>query len=87
MRPPIGNLGREISDETALEAVHAAWESGIRYFDTAPHYGLGLSETRLGQALRSRPRAEYRLSTKVGRTLEVNPDPTGSDLAAGGLRR
>ncbi len=82
---PIGNLGREISDETALEAVHAAWESGIRYFDTAPHYGLGLSETRLGQALGGRPRAEYLLSTKVGRTLEVNPDPTGSDLAAGGF--
>ncbi|MCX2953203.1 aldo/keto reductase [Lentzea sp. NEAU-D7] len=67
---PIGNLYREISDEEALGAVEAAWQTGVRYFDTAPHYGLGLSERRLGLGLAGRPRAEYVLSTKVGRLLE-----------------
>jgi D-threo-aldose 1-dehydrogenase len=80
-----GNLYRAISDETAAAAIDAAWDAGIRYFDTAPHYGLGLSERRLGAALASRPRDEYVLSTKVGRLLEPNPAPTGSDLAAGGF--
>ncbi|CAM5243788.1 aldo/keto reductase [Streptomyces tanashiensis] len=55
----------------------------MRYFDTAPHYGLGLSERRLGAALRSRPRSEYLLSTKVGRILEPTPGATGADLAQG----
>ncbi|GLZ32820.1 oxidoreductase [Lentzea sp. NBRC 105346] len=67
---PIGNLYREISDEEAFGAVEAAWQTGVRYFDTAPHYGLGLSERRLGVALRGRPRSEYVISTKVGRLLE-----------------
>lgn len=67
---PIGNLYREISDEEALGAVEAAWQTGVRYFDTAPHYGLGLSERRIGVALRGRPRDEYVISTKVGRVLE-----------------
>jgi len=67
---PIGNLYREISDEEAFGAVEAAWQTGVRYFDTAPHYGLGLSERRLGVALAGRPRDEYVLSTKVGRVLE-----------------
>jgi D-threo-aldose 1-dehydrogenase len=67
---PIGNLYREISDEEAFGAVEAAWQSGVRYFDTAPHYGLGLSERRLGVALSGRPRDEYVISTKVGRLLE-----------------
>jgi D-threo-aldose 1-dehydrogenase len=81
----VGNLYRATSDETAAGAIDAAWYGGIRYFDTAPHYGLGLSERRLGEALASHPRGEYRLSTKVGRLLEPNPAPTGSDLAAGGF--
>ena len=81
----IGNLYRAISDQEAAATVDAAWDAGIRYFDTAPHYGLGLSERRLGAALRDRPRAELVLSTKVGRTLVPNPAPTGSDLAAGGF--
>ncbi|MFX5785137.1 aldo/keto reductase, partial [Acinetobacter baumannii] len=55
----IGNLSREVDDATARGAVDAAWDAGIRYFDTAPHYGLGLSERRLGAALRDRPRDEY----------------------------
>jgi D-threo-aldose 1-dehydrogenase len=67
---PIGNLYREVSDEEAFGAVEAAWQTGVRYFDTAPHYGLGLSERRLGVALSGRPRAEYVISTKVGRLLE-----------------
>lgn len=79
---PLGNHTRAISDDEAIRTIDAAWEGGIRYFDTAPHYGLGLSERRLGDALRDRPRTEYVLSTKVGRLLELNPSPTGSDLAA-----
>ncbi|SEP85069.1 aldo/keto reductase [Lentzea albida] len=67
---PIGNLYRAISDEEAVGAVEAAWQSGVRYFDTAPHYGLGLSERRIGEALRDKPRDEFVLSTKVGRVLE-----------------
>ncbi len=70
----IGNLSREVDDATALSAVDAAWDVGIRYFDTAPHYGLGLSERRLGMALRDRPRGEYVLSTKVGRLLVDSPE-------------
>jgi D-threo-aldose 1-dehydrogenase len=65
----IGNLDRAMSDAAAREAVDAAWEGGVRYFDTAPHYGLGLSERRLGAALRDRPRDEFVVSTKVGRIL------------------
>jgi D-threo-aldose 1-dehydrogenase len=78
----IGNLYTEVTDEQAYDAVDAAWTSGIRYFDTAPHYGLGLSERRLGAALRDRPRAEYTVSTKVGRLLEP-VDAGGDDLADG----
>jgi D-threo-aldose 1-dehydrogenase len=70
----LGNLYREVSDEDASSTVEAAWRAGIRYFDTAPHYGLGLSERRLGAALREHPRGEYTLSTKVGRVLVDNPD-------------
>jgi D-threo-aldose 1-dehydrogenase len=72
----IGNLYAAIADDTAEAVVDAAWAAGIRYFDTAPHYGLGLSELRLGSALRGRPRSAYTISTKVGRRLE--PDPGGA---------
>ena len=82
---PIGNLYRAIDDDIAAAAVESAWDNGIRYFDTAPHYGLGLSELRLGRALAGRPRSEFAVSTKVGRLLVDNPDPVGSDLAAGGF--
>jgi D-threo-aldose 1-dehydrogenase len=67
---PLGNLLRAISDEDATAAVHAAWAAGIRHFDTAPHYGAGLSEHRMGGALRHYPRGEYTLSSKIGRMLE-----------------
>ncbi|HEX4254151.1 MAG TPA: aldo/keto reductase [Streptosporangiaceae bacterium] len=80
-----GNFGQARSDEEAAAALAAAWDGGIRYFDTAPHYGLGLSERRVGAALRDHPRSEFVLSTKVGRLLEPNPAPTGSDLAVGGF--
>ena len=80
---PLGNLFTEVDDEQAQRAVNTAWEQGIRYFDTAPHYGIGLSERRLGAALRDRPRAEYAISTKVGRRLEPVETVTGDDLASG----
>ncbi|MGW2861661.1 aldo/keto reductase [Streptomyces sp. NPDC001205] len=78
----LGNLFSPLTDDTARGAVDAAWDAGIRYFDTAPHYGLGLSERRLGAALRCRPRDAYTLSTKVGRILEPR-EGGGDDLAAG----
>lgn len=89
----LGNLYRAMSDESAYEIVDEAWSQGIRYFDTAPHYGLGLSETRLGVALAGRPRDEYVLSTKVGRLLMANPayagerDDEGFDVPATIVRR
>ncbi|MZF86051.1 aldo/keto reductase [Streptomyces sp. SID5643] len=80
----IGNLFRPVSAESAFAAVDAAWDAGIRTFDTAPHYGLGLSERRLGTALCDRPRDAYTVSTKVGRLLEPNPQGgRGDDLAHG----
>jgi D-threo-aldose 1-dehydrogenase len=72
-----GNLNRATTDEASTAAVDRAWDAGIRYFDTAPHYGLGLSERRLGAALAGRPRDEYVLSTKVGRLLVPHPDGAG----------
>lgn len=71
----LGNLYRAIPDTQARVTADAAWNAGIRYFDTAPHYGLGLSERRLGEALAARPRDQYVLSTKVGRLLEPLPAP------------
>lgn len=75
----LGNLYREVSDADARATVDSAWELGIRYFDTAPHYGLGLSERRLGSALAGRPRGDYVLSTKVGRLLEPVDHIAGTD--------
>jgi D-threo-aldose 1-dehydrogenase len=80
---PLGNLYTSLDDETAAVTVDAAWRSGVRYFDTAPHYGLGLSERRLGTALAGRPRGEFAVSTKVGRLLVPNAHASGTDLAAG----
>ncbi|PZG24401.1 aldo/keto reductase [Micromonospora craterilacus] len=81
----IGNLYRVVDDETAHGALDAAWEAGIRYFDTAPHYGLGLSERRLGVALAGRPRDEYTISTKVGRVLVPSPETAHLRDEAGGF--
>lgn len=88
----IGNLYRAIPDSRATATVEAAWDAGIRYFDTAPHYGLGLSERRLGSVLMGKPRQEFVLSTKVGRLLSpkqgVLMGGTGKDdgVAPGGPR-
>ena len=67
---PLGNLFTAIPDDLARGAIEAAWDAGIRHFDTAPHYGAGLSEHRIGAVLRHHPRDSYTLSTKVGRLLE-----------------
>jgi D-threo-aldose 1-dehydrogenase len=69
----IGNHRKALSDETAWAVLEAAWECGVRHFDTAPHYGLGLSERRLGEFLATRPRSEFVVTTKVGRLLEPTP--------------
>ncbi|WP_444922054.1 aldo/keto reductase [Microbulbifer sp. CnH-101-G] len=66
---PLGNMFRQIPDAEALETVETAWESGIRYFDTAPFYGAGLAEMRLGEALSRFPREDYVISTKVGHLI------------------
>jgi D-threo-aldose 1-dehydrogenase len=71
---PLGNLFAPIDDGDAIALVRHAFDRGVRYFDTAPHYGSGLSEHRIGAALRGVPRDDYVLSTKVGRLLA--PDPT-----------
>jgi D-threo-aldose 1-dehydrogenase len=84
---PLGNMFRAVPDEEAAATVEAAWDHGIRYFDTAPFYGAGLSEIRLGDALAGRPRDQYVLSTKVGRViLDETEDPADRDLGEkGGL--
>lgn len=66
---PIGNLYRAVPEAEAQATLAAAWDGGVRYFDTAPLYGLGLAETRLNAFLREKPRAEVVVSTKVGRRL------------------
>jgi D-threo-aldose 1-dehydrogenase len=98
---PLGNLYERVSDDAASVTLAAAWEAGIRHYDTAPHYGAGLSEHRFGQALRERPRDAFTLSTKIGRLLEpafdlpdVSEGFTGAlpfrrrlDYSAAGARR
>lgn len=75
----VGNLRRAITDADADAAIRRAWARGIRYFDTAPHYGLGLSERRLGRTLARFDRNEYLVSTKVGRLLKPRPTPLAQD--------
>jgi D-threo-aldose 1-dehydrogenase len=72
---PFGNMYRAMDMESAVATIHAAADLGVRYFDTAPVYGFGLSETRLGQGVASLPRADIVISSKVGYTL-VPIDPT-----------
>lgn len=97
---PLGNMFAPVDDATAEGALAAAWACGMRYFDTAPHYGSGLSEHRFGNVLRNRPRGEFVISTKVGRLLvpdesrpENPPFRSGMpfrpvfDYTAGGTRR
>jgi len=70
---PLGNLYKAISDAEADAVLSRAWDAGVRYFDTAPLYGFGLSETRVNRFLRDKPRDSYVLSTKVGRLLHPCP--------------
>ncbi|MER7082391.1 D-threo-aldose 1-dehydrogenase [Saccharopolyspora kobensis] len=82
---PLGNMFRAIPDEEAAATVQAAWNNGIRYFDTAPFYGAGLAEIRLGEVLADHPRDDYVLSTKVGRViLDEIEDPASRDLGEKG---
>ncbi len=82
---PLGNMFRNIPEEEALATVKAAWDQGVRYFDTAPLYGAGLSEIRLGDALSDRRRDDYVLSTKVGRViLDEIEDVSARDLGEKG---
>ncbi len=67
---PIGNIFREIDEPTSDAMIQKSWDSGVRYFDTAPMYGHGLSELRTGQSLRWKNRDDFVLSSKVGRLLK-----------------
>lgn len=78
---PIGGFRTTIAEAEAQSLLEAAWNGGVRFFDTSPFYGYGRSELRVGQALRSRPRDEYVLSTKIGRVL--HPQRPGEARPAG----
>ncbi|MHA3701116.1 aldo/keto reductase [Jatrophihabitans sp. YIM 134969] len=84
---PLGNMFRAVSDEDAHATVAAAWVSRVRFFDTAPAYGAGLAELRLGEALADHPRDAYSIATKVGRIVQEDvssrPD-AGARLFASG---
>lgn len=82
---PLGNLFRPRSDAEADAILQAAWDAGIRHFDTAPHYGLGLSEQRLGRFLADKPRDEFVVTTKVGRLIRPADDWDGVALDAVGF--
>ncbi|MET0286093.1 MAG: aldo/keto reductase [Polyangiales bacterium] len=66
---PLGNMFRDIPEQEAASTVQAAWNDGIRFFDTAPFYGAGLAELRMGAVLAKHPRSDYVISTKVGRVV------------------
>jgi D-threo-aldose 1-dehydrogenase len=76
---PLGGLYQPVSDADADATMTQAWDDGIRFFDTAPQYGNGLSERRLGAFLKTKPRDAYVLATKVGRLLRVPAQPGGED--------
>ncbi|MFB7912194.1 aldo/keto reductase [Kitasatospora sp. NPDC056076] len=83
---PLGNMFRAIPEDEAAATVEAAWEHGVRYFDTAPFYGAGLAEERLGRVLAGKPRDAYVLSTKVGRVVLDEREEGARDLGEkGGL--
>jgi D-threo-aldose 1-dehydrogenase len=81
----LGNLFTAMSDGAAHAVLEAAWTCGIRYFDTAPHYGLGLAERRLGAFLATKPRDEFVVSTKVGRRLAPSPETSDELDEEGGF--
>src|ERR1700712_1849460 len=83
-----GGLYKPVTDEHVDAALNAAWAGGIRAFDTAPHYGVGLSEERMGRFLADRPRDEFVLSTKVGRLLVDDPEAVdGTEMFFGTPKR
>ncbi|WP_285961392.1 aldo/keto reductase [Pseudomonas tohonis] len=97
---PLGNMFHPVAEDQADATLAAAWQAGFRYYDTSPHYGAGLAEERFGRLLRTRPRDEYLLSTKVGRVLEPAAAPENArpfvdelpnrrilDYSAAGTRR
>jgi D-threo-aldose 1-dehydrogenase len=86
---PLGGLFNPVSPQDAQGCLAAAWDSGIRYVDTAPHYGAGLSERRIGEFLATKSPADRTLSTKVGRILERSDTPADDFGFAGqtGLSR
>lgn len=83
----LGELYAPIEEAQSTATLNAAWDAGLRFYDTAPWYGRGLSENRVGNFLRPKPRADYILTTKVGRTLHRPKDPTTFDRSpwTGGL--
>lgn len=84
---PLGDLFAKLGAAAARDTLEAAYEAGIRVFDTSPHYGNGLSESRIGAVLRERPRASYLLSTKVGRWMDAFAQPVAAsgDVASPGF--
>lgn len=86
---PLGNMFRSIDEEEAASTVEAAWDQGIRFFDTAPLYGAGLAETRLGKALAHRHRDDYTLATKVGRLVsdELHESKRSTPFGQGNLNK
>jgi len=85
---PLGELYAKVDEAESQKTLKAAWDGGIRYYDTAPWYGRGLAERRLGTFLRAKSRREFLISTKVGRTLfePSNPDTFDTAPWAGGLK-
>ncbi|MFF9359652.1 aldo/keto reductase [Streptomyces griseoluteus] len=77
---PLGNMFRAVSDEEVSATLDAAWDQGIRYYDSAPLYGAGLAEIRLGELLSHKPRDEFVLSSKVGRVILDEVESGGRDL-------
>ena len=84
---PIGGFRATIPEAEAQALIDAAWDGGVRYYDTSPYYGYGRSELRIGHALRQRPRGEFVLSTKIGRVMRtLRPgDAAPEDLRPNGL--
>lgn len=83
----LGELYARVDETVSQSTLHAAWDAGVRYYDTAPWYGRGLAEHRVGGFLRTKPRSEFQISTKVGRTLfrPANPQTFDRDPWVGGL--
>ncbi len=83
----LGELYGTVDEAVSQATLNAAWDGGVRFFDTAPWYGRGLAEHRLGGFLRTKPRSEFQITTKVGRTLHRPPDPSTFDRGpwVGGL--